>query len=71
MGNIEKNMLKHDAQDQEQWANYYKNELNDAQDPIKYLENERDNYKNALETLMSVLASNGIDLDEVVGMMGR
>lgn len=69
MGNIEKNMLKHDAQDQEQWANYYKNELNEAQDRIKSLENERDNYKNALETLMSVLASKGIDLDEVVGMM--
>ena len=69
MGNIEKNMLKHDAQDQEQWANYYKNELNEAQIRIKSLENERDNYKNALETLMSVLASKGIDLDEVVGMM--
>ena len=70
MSNIEKNMLKHDAQDQEQWANYYKNELNEAQIRIKSLENERDNYKNALETLMSVLASKGIDLDEVVGMMG-
>ena len=69
MGNIEKNMLKHDAQDQEQWANYYKNELNEAQIRIKSLENERENYKNALENLMSVLASNGIDLDEVVGMM--
>ena len=34
MGNIEKNMLKHDAQDQEQWANYYKNELNEAQNRI-------------------------------------
>ena len=70
MGNIEKNMLKHDAQDQEQWANYYKNELNEAQNRIKSLENERDSYKNALETLMSVLASKGIDLEEVVGMMG-
>jgi len=70
MGNIEKNMLKHDAQDQEQWANYYKNELNEAQIRIKSLENERDNYKNALETLMSVLASKGIDLDELVEMLG-
>ena len=70
MGNIEKNMLKHDAQDQEQWANYYKNELNEAQNRIKSLENERDNYKNALETLMSVLASKGIDLDEFVEMLG-
>ena len=69
MGNIEKNTLKHDAQDQEQWANYYKNELNEAQIRIKSLENERDNYKNALETLMSVLSSKGIDLDEVVGML--
>lgn len=71
MGNIEKNMLKHDAQDQEQWANYYKNELNEAQIRIKSLENERDNYKNALETLMSVLSSKGIDLEEVVGMMSK
>ena len=70
MGDIEKNTLKHDAQDQEQWANYYKNELNEAQIRIKSLENERDSYKNALETLMSVLASKGIDLDEVVGMIG-
>ena len=71
MGNIEKNTLKHDAQDQEQWANYYKNELNEAQIRIKSLENERDNYKNALETLMSVLATKGIDLDEVLGMLSN
>lgn len=69
MGNIEKNMLKHDAQDQEQWANYYKNELNEAQIRIKSLENERDNYKNALETIMSVLASKGIDLEDVERML--
>ena len=69
MGNIEKNMLKHDAQDQEQWANYYNNELKEAQNRIKSLENERDNYKNTLEALMSVLSSKGIDLDEVVGML--
>ena len=69
MGNIEKNMLKHDAQDQEQWVNYYKNELKEAQNRIKSLENERDNYKNTLEALMSVLSSKGIDLDEVVGML--
>ena len=70
MGNIEKNTLKHDAQDQKQWANYYKNELNEAQIRIKSLENERDSYKNALETLMSVLALKGIDLDGIIGMMG-
>ena len=69
MGNIEKNMLKHDVQDQEQWANYYKNELNEAQIRIKSLENERDNYKNALETLMSVLATKGIDLEDVERML--
>ena len=69
MGNIEKNTLKHDAQDQEQWANYYKNELNEAQIRIKSLENERDNYKNALETLMAVLASKGIGLEEIEGML--
>ncbi|MBP3546357.1 MAG: hypothetical protein J6K16_04405 [Alphaproteobacteria bacterium] len=69
MGNIKKNMLKHDAQDQEQWANYYKNELNEAQIRIKSLENERDNYKNALETLMSVLSSKGIDLEDVERML--
>lgn len=69
MSNVEKNMLKHDAQDQEQWANYYKNELNEAQIRIKSLENERDNYKNALETLMSALASKGIDLDKVLEML--
>ena len=71
MGNIEKNTLKHDAQDQEQWANYYKNELNEAQIRIKSLENERDNYKNALETIMSVLASKGIDIEDVVGMINE
>ena len=69
MGNIEKNMLKHDAQDQEQWANYYKNELNKAQIRIKSLENERDNYKNALETLMSVLATKGIDIENIEEML--
>ena len=69
MSNIEKNMLKHDASDQEQWASYYKRELDEAQNRIKLLENERDNYKNALETLVSLLATKGIDLDEVVGMM--
>ena len=69
MGNIEKNMLKHDAQDQEQWANYYKNELNEAQIRIKSLENERDNYKNTLETLMSVLSSKGIGLEDLERMM--
>ena len=71
MGNIEKNMLKHDAQDQEQWANYYKNELNEAQIRIKSLENERDNYKNALETLMSVLASKGIDIENIEEMLSN
>ncbi|MBQ8784517.1 MAG: hypothetical protein IJZ59_00550 [Alphaproteobacteria bacterium] len=69
MGNIEKNTLKHDAQDQEQWANYYKNELNEAQNHIKSLENERNNYKNALETLMSVLATKGIDINDIEVMM--
>ena len=71
MGNIEKNMLKHDAQDQEQWANYYKNELNEAQIRIKSLENERDNLQNTLETLMSALASKGIDLDGIVEVMAN
>ena len=69
MSNIEKNMLKHDASDQEQWANYYKKELDDAQNRIKLLENERDNYKNALETLMSILATKGINIEDVVGML--
>ena len=69
MGNIEKNMLKHDAQDQEQWANYYKNELNEAQIRIKSLENERDSYKNALETLMSVLNAKGINIKDIEGML--
>ena len=69
MSNIEKNMLKHDAQDQEQWANYYKNELNEAQIRIKSLENERDDYKNALETLMSVLATKGIDIENIEEML--
>ena len=69
MGNIEKNMLKYDAQDQEQWANYYKNELNEAQNRIKYLENERDSYKNALETLMTLLASKGINIEDIEIML--
>lgn len=69
MSNIEKNTLKHDAQDQEQWANYYKKELNEAQNRIKSLENERYNYKNALETLMSVLASKGIDIENIEEML--
>ena len=71
MGNIEKNTLKHDAQDQEQWANYYKNELNEAQIRIKSLENERDNYKNALETLVSLLATKGINIDDIEGMLSN
>ena len=65
MGNIEKNMLKHDAQDQEQWANYYKNELNEAQNHIKSLENERDSYKSAFETLVSLLATKGIKIEDI------
>ena len=69
MGNIEKNMLKHDAQDQEQWANYYKNEINEAQHRIKSLENERDSYKNAIETLVSILATKGINIEDIEGML--
>lgn len=69
MSNIEKNMLKHDASDQEQWASYYKKELNEAQIRIKSLENERNSYKNALETLMSVLASKGIDIEYIEEML--
>ena len=69
MSNIEKNMLKHDASDQEQWANYYKKELDEAQNRIKSLENERDSYKNALETLVSILATKGINIDDIEGML--
>ena len=69
MGNIEKNMLKHDASDQEQWASYYKQELDEAQNRIKSLENERDSYKSALETLVSILATKGINIDGIVGML--
>ena len=69
MSNIEKNMLKHDASDQEQWASYYKKELDEAQKRIKTLENERDGYKNALETLMSVLATKGINIEDIEGML--
>ena len=64
-------MLKHDAQDQEQWASYYKKELDEAQNRIKLLENERDSYKNALETLMAVLASKGIGLEDVEVMISN
>ena len=69
MSNIEKNMLKHDASDQEQWASYYKKELDEAQNRIKSLENKRDSYKNALETLMSILATKGINIDDIEGML--
>ena len=69
MGNIEKNTLKHDAQDQEQWANYYKNELNEAQIRIKSLENERDNLQDSLRTLTSTLASKGININDIEGML--
>ena len=48
MGNIEKNILKHDAQDQEQWANYYKNELNEAQIRIESLRKDNTNLQNKL-----------------------
>jgi hypothetical protein len=71
MSNIEKNMLKHDAQDQEQWASYYKKELDEAQNRIKSLENERDSYKNALATLVSVLATKGINIDDIEGMLSN
>ena len=71
MGNIEKNMLKHDAQDQEQWASYYKKELDEAQNRIKSIENERNSYKNALETLMSILATKGINIEDIEGMLSN
>ena len=70
MSNVEKTYILQEVCNYQRDADYYKSELKEAQTRIKSLENERDNYKNALETLMSILASKGIDLDEVVGMMG-
>ena len=69
MSNIDKTYLLQELSNYQRDADYYKSELKEAQIRIKMLENERDSYKNALETLMSVLSSKGIDLDEVVGML--
>ena len=70
MSNVDKTYLLQELSNYQNDADYYKSELKEAQIRIKSLENERDSYKNALETLMSVLSSKGIDLDDVVGMMG-
>ena len=69
MSNIDKTYLLQELSNYQRDANYYKNELKEAQIRIKSLENERDNYKNALETLMSALNAKGIRLDEIVGMI--
>lgn len=69
MSNIEKNILKHDALDQEQWANYYKKELNEVQIRLKHIENERDNYKNTLQTLISALTAKGINLNNIIEIL--
>ena len=69
MSNVDKTYLLQELANYQRDSDYYKNELKEAQIRIKMLENERDSYKNALETLMSVLSSKGIDLDEVVGML--
>ena len=69
MSNIDKTYLLQELSNYQRDADYYKNELKEAQIRIKSLENERDNYKNALETLMSALNAKGIRLDEIVGMI--
>ena len=69
MSNVEKTYLLQELTNYQRDAEYYKTELKEAQNRIKSLENERDNYKNALETLMSVLASKGIDLEDIERML--
>ncbi len=71
MSNVEKTYLLQELTNYQRDAEYYKNELKEAQNRIKSLENERDNYKNALETLMSILASKGIDLEDIEGMFNK
>ena len=67
MSNIDKTYLLQELSNYQRDADYYKSELKEAQIRIKSLKNERDNYKNALESIISTLNAKGIDLDEVLG----
>ena len=69
MSNIDKTYLLQELSNYQRDADYYKSELKEAQIRIKSLENERDNYKNALETLMSALNAKSIVLDDLVRML--
>ena len=69
MSNIEKTYILQEVCNYQRDSDYYKNELKEAQNRIKSLENERDNYKNVLETLISSLNAKGIDLEDVERMI--
>ena len=66
MSNVEKTYILQEVCNYQRDADYYKNELKEAQMRIKTLENERDNLQNTLETLMSALNAKGIKLDKIV-----
>jgi hypothetical protein len=71
MSNVDKTYLLQELSNYQRDADYYKNELKEAQIRIKSLENERDSYKNALETLVSLLATKGINIDDIEGMLSN
>ena len=67
MSNVDKTYLLQELSNYQRDANYYKSELKEAQNRIKFLENERDNYKNVLETLIPSLNTKGINIDDIEG----
>ena len=69
MSNVDKTYLLQELANYQRDADYYKSELKEAQIRIKSLENERDNYKNALESIISTLNAKGIRLEEVERMI--
>ena len=71
MSNIDKTYLLQELSNYQRDADYYKNELKEAQIRIKMLENERDNYKNALETLIPSLNTKGVKLDDIESMLSK
>ena len=66
MSNVDKTYLLQELSNYQNDADYYKSELKEAQIRIKFLENERDNLQNTLETLIPALNAKGIRLDEIV-----
>ena len=69
MSNIDKTYLLQELSNYQRDADYYKSELKEAQMRIKMLENERDNLQDSLHTLTSSLASKGININDIEGVI--